>query len=299
MGRYPRPDLPGAAFHLTARVQNGLHLFTPDLRDRIVRVLRWQLQRSDASLLAYVVMTNHLHLVVVQGQQPLGHLMQPFLRSVALATHSRHGTEGHVFERRFHDRYCRDGAHLRTAIAYTHANPVRAGICHDPAAYDWSSHRLYEGSGFVNGTRPAVDVATGLSAFVHTPQGDWRRMGRAAYSGFMERVIRAEGDAMGEDDGAGPREGPALVTPGAQTGPGPARPALDALAREVLEAHGGQLSIQDVRSRRGPRWRLPIRAAIALAASRAGYAGGEIAEFLEISGPTVSRMLNGTPPAGR
>lgn len=294
MGRYPRPHLPGAPFHITARLQNRAHLFTPDLRGRVVDLLARQLSRSDVRLLAYVVMTNHLHLVLIQGQQPLGRFMQPLLRSAALATQRAHGLEGHVFERRFHDRYCRDADHLRSAIAYTHANPVRAGICAEPADYAWSSHHQYL-PGPVVGGRVVVDVGTGLSAFAE-PGAPWPETAPAAYADFLAGILCSCGDEGRSTSGV---DAVARVARPARNGDGVAAPDADArhaiplaeITRRVLADSGDPFPAHALKSRRGPRSRLRIRARVAIEASRSGYSGREIARFLEISEPTVSRIL--------
>jgi REP element-mobilizing transposase RayT len=287
MGRYPRPYLPGVAFHLTTRVQNRAHLFVPPLRTHVVRLLRRHLLRTDARLLAYVVMTNHLHLVLIQGVQPLEALMQPFLRSVALATHAVHGTEGHVFERRFGDRRCRDAHHLRNAIAYTHANPVRAGLCAEPADYEWSSHRLYLGSR-PRGVGPPVDVDTGLSAF--SPVAGSPIHGTRPYGDLIDEILAdpLRGWAGREEEIGHPSGATSLDRPG------PGVPDIEAIAGLVLESADMPWTLAQIRSRWGPRSRLPVRGRIAIAASRAGFNGRQIATFLGVSPATVSRDLAGT-----
>src|SRR5690606_28499612 len=98
-----------------------------------------------AELFAYVIMPNHLHLVLRQGEEPLWRFMQPYLRRIAIQVQRTHEREGRVFERRYRDRYCADADHLRTAILYTHLNPIRAGLCSDPREYPWSSHLAWVG----------------------------------------------------------------------------------------------------------------------------------------------------------
>jgi putative transposase len=281
MGRIRRPNLPGRAFHLTARIQNREHRFIPRLRSQIVRLLRRNVARSDAQLLAYVIMSNHLHLVVIQGDQPLSDLMQPFLRSVALATHALFGTEGHVFERRFSDRVCRDPDHLRNAIAYTHANPVRAGMCEEPGDYVWSSYRRYLGLRPVIPS-PRVEAMAGLRAFSTTGSP---RTGIVRHSDLVEFA--------GRDVHPTPETGGAGEILHRPTGPGstPHVLSLDDVAARILTAQSAPLSVAPFRSRWGSRSRLAIRDRIAMEASRAGHSGGAIAEFLGVSAATVSRIL--------
>jgi putative transposase len=289
MGTQLRPDLPGVAFHLTARAQHQAHVFTPALRTRIVELLGQKLDRSDARLLAYVIMSNHIHLVVIQGAQRLERLMQPWLRSVALATHRVHGTEGHVFERRFRDRVCRTPEHVRNAIAYTHANPVKAGMCARPDAYRWSSHRLYARNILATPCGPRVDIAAGLDSFVSSSLAS-RSPARTAYLDYLDGVLQTSDERQ--------------VDPGEWTnGAGPdkvnGRPPLETLADRVVGEHEGVFTIADLRSRHGPRARLPVRARLIIEASRAGYLAAEIADYLKISQAAVSRTRSGATQHAR
>lgn len=311
MPRQPRPNLPGRAFHLTARLQGRAHRFTAPLRDLVVRRLARQAARSDARLLAFVVMTNHLHVVLIQGAQPLGCFMQPFLRSVALAVQQASGIEGHVFERRFRDRACRDLRHLQNSIAYTHANPLRAGLCDDVSAdgWRWSSHSLYMPGGGAGWPIGGIDLVRGLHSF--TPHG-WPGLteARQAYASFFRGFLAvaescsASAAIASSPHGAAvqavqprpspdPRRGDSNTdrTKGRTGRAAPGRRCISAIAADVLRSIGSPFSTDDVLSRWGPRSRLPARSAIARAAAREGYSGVEIAAFLDVSEATVSRML--------
>ncbi|HUG40557.1 MAG TPA: transposase [Longimicrobiales bacterium] len=298
MARPPRPNVPGHAFHLTTRLQDRAHRFTGPIRDRVLHAIARNVARSDIRLLAFVVMTNHLHLVVIQGTRSLGRFMQPLLTSIALLVRGAHGLEGHVFERRFHHTACRDLDHLRNAIAYTHANPVRAGLCEHPRDYRWSSHALYESGARRRrrGAAVAVDVATGLTAF--TAHGPATRDPRGSYLLFLESFLCAP--PWEPDSPAVPsersRQAEATVArddDGLHGSGCPARPALDCIAAEVLDYRGAP-TFDEVTSRWGSRARFDARTRIAFNASRAGYTGREIATFLKVTEGAVSRMLRRT-----
>lgn len=301
MAKQPRPDLPGVAFHLASRLQDKAHRFTPGLRDRVVRLLMRQAARSDVRLLAFVVMTNHLHLVVIQGERPLGRFMQPFLRSVALSVHRVHGTEGHVFERRYRDRVCNDVVHLRNAIAYTHLNPVKAGLCKAPGDWPWSSHALYQSAardlaghaaGVGDASRPnngrlitagdvTVDVARGLYAFAMAEAPGHEHLA-AAYDDYLRAFPSTGTEAITP-------ELPASADPGAPPGSDP-RPPLESVAAAFLCRNPG-FTLDDMRARWGTKIRRRVRQELARECARAGYSGREIAVFLHVSESTVSRML--------
>ena len=135
MGRRKRPYHPGTIFHLTSRTHRHEEWFDPGLRTTIVELIHRMVARTDAQLLAYAVMPNHLHIVLRQGRMELAQVMQPLMRRVALQVQRQHGFEGSVVERRFRDTACTTPDHVRMAIVYTHLNPWRAGLCGDDLSY--------------------------------------------------------------------------------------------------------------------------------------------------------------------
>ncbi|HEX6307961.1 MAG TPA: transposase [Longimicrobiales bacterium] len=170
MGRLLRPTLPGAPFHITARTQWKEPLFD-GLEGAIAAVIRGSIDRSDAQLLAYAVMSNHIHVILVQGRRPLAGYMQPLLRRIALLVIRRTGREGHVFGGRYSHSVCQDPEYFRSMVAYVHLNPVRAGICRRPEHYPWTSHHAYARGARSGGPESFVfAVERGLRIFAQSSE---------------------------------------------------------------------------------------------------------------------------------
>ncbi len=88
---------------------------------------------SRYRLLAWVVMPNHVHVMIrLLGTTPLATIIQSWKsytgRRLPVA-----------WQREYWDRMIRDDRHARAAVAYIHANPVRAGLCQEPEDWPWSS----------------------------------------------------------------------------------------------------------------------------------------------------------------
>lgn len=96
-------------------------------------------------LLAWVIMPNHVH-VVVEPLTPVSKIVQAW-KSISsrwmLKANARLGLgipePDRVWMREYWDRFIRDERHLRNAISYIHENPVKAGLCRAASEWRWSS----------------------------------------------------------------------------------------------------------------------------------------------------------------
>jgi REP element-mobilizing transposase RayT len=97
--------------------------------------------RGAYSLLAWVIMPNHVHLVL----RPQGRL-SAILRWLKTATATRAnrllGKTGEAFwQREYFDRWVRSEKELASVVAYVEANPVAAGLVSSAEDWPWSSAR--------------------------------------------------------------------------------------------------------------------------------------------------------------
>jgi putative transposase len=193
MPRRLRLYAPNACFHITARTQGRQHWFDEQMRDFICTAIGIALRRTDAKLRGGVIMSNHLHLVVQQGELPLNAFMQPLLCRVALAVRRKYKLKGHVFERRFWEKLCGHSVYLATLLGYIHDNPVWAGLCGLPAEWRWSSFGIYNGTassfGFVE-PFDAVAPFPASPALVHDYEPSWRRRPMVDLRDLLKFTVR-------------------------------------------------------------------------------------------------------------
>lgn len=302
MSRQRRPNLPGVPFHVTARLQNREPLFEGLQREVITQILG-NARVGRVSVVAYAVMPNHLHILVVQGERPLSRYMQPLLRQVALLIMKRWRREGHMFERRYHASPCLDPDYFRNAVAYIHLNPVRAGLCGSASDFVWTSHRQFrEGSLPEVSTSHSLAMADALKMFAECDNDDMRTC-----SGSYDRYVIARRRLDAHAIEGGPYIGPALPTCRA----GDAwwnvwcgRPAIRGsrhrspydeprlqlrdIAAQVLVELAPGMDLRALRSGARGRQLVRIRRIVIARALKAGFRNQQIARYLDVSTTTVS-----------
>jgi putative transposase len=132
-------------------------------------------ERFGLRFLAYCLMSNHVHLVVVPAEQDslargIGEAHRLYTRMVNF----RQGVRGYLFQGRFHSCPLRE-AHLVSAVRYVERNPVRAGVVKMAWEYGWSSAGYHVGR---RKTDPLVRAAEELAGI-----RDWRELLRAIHQG--------------------------------------------------------------------------------------------------------------------
>ena len=98
-------------------------------------------------LLAWVVMPNHVHVLVQINPTPLAGVVQSWKRFVAREANKLLRREGTFWEHEYWDTYMRDEAQLTKARRYTEQNPVKAGLVREGKDWAWSSARFRDGYG--------------------------------------------------------------------------------------------------------------------------------------------------------
>jgi putative transposase len=141
MARQPRLDLPDNPQHIVQRGNNRLPCFLDDAdRFRYRQRLREALPAAECRLHAYVLMDNHVHLLVTPpsaGAIPV--MMQKLGRQYVGQFNARHRRTGTLWEGRYKACLVDSDVHLLRCIRYIDLNPVRARMVHDPTVFPWSS----------------------------------------------------------------------------------------------------------------------------------------------------------------
>jgi putative transposase len=141
MPRGSRLELPGIPLHITHRGVNRCAIFIDDDdRRNYLRLLGLFAHDKKLAVHAYVLMGNHVHLLVSSSQ--LGAASATLRRTtqcyVQMFNH-RHRRTGTLFEGRFKSCLVSTDRHALNVYRYIERNPVRAGLASAPEEYRWSS----------------------------------------------------------------------------------------------------------------------------------------------------------------
>lgn len=146
MPRTARVDYPGARHHIGNRGARREPIFFDDESRLLFLSLLADLPtRFAVRVNAYVLMTNHFHLVLHCPRGNAAQAMRHVDGEYARRVNRPRRWDGPLFKSRYHNQVVDDDHYLRCLIAYIHLNPVVAHMVRDPGDYDWSSHQFYAG----------------------------------------------------------------------------------------------------------------------------------------------------------
>lgn len=142
MARLPRYAAPGSPQHVIQRGNNRSATFGSEADYRFfLACLESSCQRYECRLHAYVLMTNHIHLLISPTTASgVSSVLQAVGRRYVQHFNQRHQRTGTLWEGRFRATIVDTDQYLFTCHRYIELNPVRAGIARDPRGYRWSSH---------------------------------------------------------------------------------------------------------------------------------------------------------------
>jgi REP element-mobilizing transposase RayT len=121
-----------------------LYLRQPDIADMIVDAIHYCGERGDYALHAYVVMANHIHLLVTPSV-PVSKLTQSLKRFTARqANRILHRTGETFWAQESYDRVVRQGPEFNRIVRYIEFNPVKAGLVTTPERFPYSSAKAIE-----------------------------------------------------------------------------------------------------------------------------------------------------------
>ena len=148
MPRTKRVVAVGVPHHVTQRGNARQDVFLNDnLCCAYLELLAEHAQRNRLRILAYCLMTNHVHLVVVpETEHSLANTFRHAHGRFAQYGNTGFHRNGHMWQNRFYSCPVEESRVWRV-IRYVEQNPVRAGMIETAATYPWSSAPAHVGAG--------------------------------------------------------------------------------------------------------------------------------------------------------
>jgi putative transposase len=141
MARLARVEAAGYPHHVIQRGNNRQAVFVDAVdHERYLALLQEIATAQGVAVHAYVLMSNHVHLLVTPERPgSLSRFMQALGRRYVRWFNDRHGRTGTLWEGRFRSTVIDPDRYLLACMRYIELNPVRAGISPTPDDYRWSS----------------------------------------------------------------------------------------------------------------------------------------------------------------
>ena len=146
MPRTKRTVSESGAYHVMLRGINRQRIFEDDDdRESLLASLDKSLIKSEARLFAWCLMSNHLHLLLKEGHEPIGSTVKRMATGYVRHYNVKNGHVGALFQDRFQSETVPDERYFLTVLRYIHQNPLKARLCKHCAEWKYSSYSEYLG----------------------------------------------------------------------------------------------------------------------------------------------------------
>ena len=149
MPRKARIDAPGALHHIIIRGIERKKIFQDDVdRENFLHRLGAILNDTSTYCFAWVLIPNHVHLLLRTGSIPLATVMRRLLTGYAISYNRRYRRHGQLFQNRYKSILCQEDPYLLELVRYIHLNPLRAKLVSDLKQlekYPYSGHSIILG----------------------------------------------------------------------------------------------------------------------------------------------------------
>jgi len=134
-------------FFITFNLERGVHFLTERERDAVLQVLDAVRLKMNCLVLGYVVMPNHIHLLLRIAETPVDKVLRNLKSRSGFVLNKMRKTRGAIWQRSYFDFICRKRKDVGAKLAYIHENPVEARLVISSSDWKWSSYGHYAKTG--------------------------------------------------------------------------------------------------------------------------------------------------------
>jgi REP element-mobilizing transposase RayT len=112
--------------------------------ERMVKLV----DETKTRILAWALLDNHIHLLIISGPCGLSTFMRRLLTGYAYFFNRKYQRSGHLFQNRYKSIVCEEDSYLLELVRYIHLNPLRShvvGNLEELDRYPWSGHGVLIG----------------------------------------------------------------------------------------------------------------------------------------------------------
>lgn len=128
---------------------DGVAIFRDDQdREEFLSRIEHLVNTTGTRILAWVLMDNHIHLLLFSGPSGIATFMRRLLTGYAIWFNRRYRRSGHLFQNRYKSIVCEEDVYLLELVRYIHLNPLRASVVkrvEELDRYRWSGHSVLVG----------------------------------------------------------------------------------------------------------------------------------------------------------
>jgi len=145
MPRMPRVQVEGALYYVTSRGDNNKDIFKDeeDFKAYINLLAKYKLQ-YEFKLFAYVLLSNHFHLLIEPKKDTtISEIMHDLNSSYTKYFNAKNKRKGHLLQERFKLNLIEKEQYLLSMVAYIHSNPQKLNLGLEKSNYQYSSYSNY------------------------------------------------------------------------------------------------------------------------------------------------------------
>ncbi len=141
MPRKPRQKSATGIYHVTSRGNDRLFIFSNTAQKaKLLEIISKVTSESNATVFGYCIMSNHLHLVIKEQDDPISKIMHRIKKNYSTWYNSMNNRINHVFGGPYGSEPIEDDNYLLSVLVYVFLNPVKAKMVKSADDYKWSSY---------------------------------------------------------------------------------------------------------------------------------------------------------------
>lgn len=144
MSRLRRIEKLDRIFFVTTNIANGQSPLSASERDLVLAILGVQRKQGSFWLFGYVIMPDHLHLLLSPRGRDLPMLMRNIKSCSGFRLQRARQCSGPLWQARYFDNIIRHVKDFWEKLEYIHRNPVEAALASEVEGWRWSSYVAWQ-----------------------------------------------------------------------------------------------------------------------------------------------------------